>query len=59
MKCTLHALLLMQVDVALTAAKEQAAKRLLEASAAKQNPISIFQKDGKAWKGRAGKGSIF
>ena len=40
--------LVMQVDVALSAAKEQAAKRLRDASAAKQNPIS--KKAGKRGK---------
>ena len=45
--------LVVQVDAALTAAKEQAAKRLREESAAKQNPIS--KKPGK----RAGKAVTF
>ena len=41
--------LMMQVDVALAAAKEQAAKRLREESAAKQNPVSKkMGKRGKA-----------
>ena len=46
--------LMRQVDAALNAAKEQAAKRLREASAATQNENPISKKSGKRGKAVTG-----